>query len=77
MCAAKKIHCILADGVESEEKEAIKNSFIHECYQCSILTLLNIVTLFGVHYLDQSGIPVMIMELMDESLTKHRIKRYL
>ncbi|XP_065905172.1 tyrosine-protein kinase Fer-like isoform X2 [Dysidea avara] len=72
VCAAKKIHSILVDdGVEPEEKEAMKNSFIRECYQCSVLSHPNIVTLFGVHYPDQSGIPVMIMELMDESLTKH------
>jgi len=72
VCAAKKIHSILVnDGVESEDREAMKNSFIRECYQCSILSHPNIVTLFGVHYPDQSGIPVMIMELMDESLTKH------
>jgi len=72
MCAAKKIHPILVDdGVEPEGKEAMKNSFIRECYQCSILSHPNIVTLFGVHYPDQSGIPVMIMELMDESLTNH------
>jgi len=72
VCAAKRIHPILVDDwVSSEEKEAIKKSFIRECYQCSILSHPNIVTLFGVHYPDQSGIPVMIMELMDESLTKH------
>ena len=72
VCAAKKIHSILVDdGVEPEEKEAMKNSFIRECYQCSVLSHPNIVTLFGVHYPDLSGIPVMIMELMDESLTKH------
>jgi len=70
-CATKKIHSILVDdGVGPEEKEAIKNSFIRECYLCSILSHPNIVKLFGVHYPDQSGIPVMIMELMEESLTK-------
>ena len=72
LCAAKKIHSILVDDrLEPEEKEAMKNSFIRECYQCSVLSHPNIVTLFGVHYPDQSGIPVMIMELMDKSLTKH------
>ena len=72
VCAAKKIHSILVDdGIEPEDRETTKNNFIRECYQCSILSHPNIVTLFGVHYPDQSGIPVMIMELMDESLTKH------
>jgi len=72
VCAAKRIHPILVDDwVSSDEKEAMKKSFIRECYHCSILSHPNIVTLFGVHYPDQSGIPVMIMELMDESLTKH------
>jgi len=72
VCAAKKTHPILVDDrIESNAKEAIKNNFIRECYQCSILFHPNIVTLFGIHYPDQSGIPVMIMELMDESLTNH------
>ena len=75
VCAAKKIHSILVDdGIEPEDRETTKNNFIRECYQCSILSHPNIVTLFGVHYPDQSGIPVMIMELMDESLTKHIIQ---
>ena len=75
VCAAKKTHPILVDDrIESSAKEAIKNNFIRECYQCSILSHPNIVTLFGINYPDQSGIPVMIMELMDESLTKHIIQ---
>lgn len=67
LCAAKKIHNILI----AAESETMKNNFVRECCQCSSLSHPNIVEFFGIHYPDQSGIPVMIMELMDESLTMH------
>ena len=71
LCAAKKVHPILVEGVDPKDKKSVEDSFIRECYQCSILTHTNIVNFFGVYYPDQSVIPVMVMELMDESLTKH------
>jgi len=71
LCAAKKIHPILVDGVDPKDKKSVEESFIRECYHCSTLSHTNIVNFFGVYYPDQSNIPVMVMELMDESLTSH------
>jgi len=35
--AAKEIYRILVEGVEEEQKQAVKKNFIRECYQCSKL----------------------------------------
>ena len=68
--AAKEIYQILVEGVEEEQKQAIKNNFMRECYQCSNLQHENIVQFIGICYLrNDSYLPVMIMELMDHSLT--------
>ncbi|XP_065893295.1 uncharacterized protein [Dysidea avara] len=68
--AAKEIHSILVEGVGEEQKQAIKKTFLRECYQCSTLHHENIVQFIGICYLRRdSYLPVMIMELMDRSLT--------
>ena len=68
--AAKEIHSILVEGVGEEEKQAIKKSFLRECYQCSTLHHENIVQFIGICYLRKNSyVPVMMMELMDRSLT--------
>ena len=70
VCAAKKIHPILIENVRSEEKQRIKGDFIRECLCCSSIRHPNIVQFVGVHYnSDQSSLPIMVMELMDTSLT--------
>ena len=70
VCAAKKIHPILIENVQNEEKQRIKDNFIQECLCCSSVQHPNIVQFLGVYYpLDQSGFPVMVMELMSTSLT--------
>ena len=67
--AAKEIHSLLIEGVTPEDSEAIKNAFVKECLNCSAIRHPNIVKFVGVCYLNQSGIPVMVMELMETSLT--------
>ena len=71
MCAAKEIHSILIDTATSEHREKLQDSFMHECYQCSKLNHPNIVRFIGIYHHPQQIFPVMIMELMDESLTTY------
>ena len=69
LCAAKEVHSILIEGVSLEEKKAIKDSFIQECYHCNLIYHPNIVQFMGVYYTKQSGLPIMVMQLMFTSLT--------
>ena len=80
-CAAKEIHFLLIDGVSPEEKKAIKDDFILECYHSSLIRHPNIVQFMGVYYAandPKNDLPIMVMELMDTSLTsfieKHQFK---
>ena len=73
LCAAKEIHSILLEADE-ESREAVIRSFLRECYHCSELRHPNIVQFIGVYYKDDSSddepsLPIMVMELMDQSLT--------
>ena len=75
-CAAKKIHSLLIDGVNPEEKKTIKDGFIRECYHSSLIRHPNVVQFMGVYYDKPSDdcdprtdLPIMVMELMDTSLT--------
>jgi len=69
ICAAKEIHSLLA---EADEKRRIKDSFLRECYHCSSLRHPNIVRFIGVYYQERDSLlPVMLMELMDDSLTNY------
>ena len=72
-CAAKEIHSLLIDGVGLEEKRAIKDGFVRECYHSSLIRHPNIVQFMGVYYAKPSDprcdLPIMVMELMDTSLT--------
>ena len=68
--AAKEIHSILVQGVQREEFEATKKAFLTECIRSSSLGHANIVTFLGVYNPgDQSLLPVLVMERMQESLT--------
>ena len=71
VCAAKEIHPILVETSNPEETKAIKDNFLRECYYCSTLCHPNIVKFIGIYYPKSSPLPVMIMELMGESLTKY------
>ena len=76
MCAAKEIHSILIEGVNKDERAHIVQSFFKECHQCSQLRHPNIIQFMGVYYPSQndnaatSQLPVMVMEMMSNSLTK-------
>ena len=77
--AAKEIHSLLLDLAGPEEKGKIKNTFLRECYHCSLLRHPNIVRFIGVYYPEMdpemdSVFPVMMMELMADSLT-HYVKK--
>ena len=70
--AAKEIHTLLLAMSTQDVKQKLKDEFLRECYQCSTLFHPNIVRFVGICYLkEDSLIPMMIMELMGESLTKY------
>ena len=72
-CAAKEIHSMLLP--EQGGENYITKTFLHECYQCSILRHPNLVQFLGVYYPDTTGpsrgppLPIMVMEMMKENLT--------
>ncbi|XP_065886080.1 putative mitogen-activated protein kinase kinase kinase 7-like isoform X2 [Dysidea avara] len=72
--AAKEIHLALTVGVEREGFERMKRMFIAECLQSSALGHENVVQVLGVYNPgsnpgDESRLPVLVMERMQESLT--------
>ena len=81
--AAKEIHSLLIDYANQEEKQTIKQNFLRECYYCSKLCHPNIVRFKGVYFPNKNSLetsftsslhtslPVMVMELMDESLANY------
>ena len=71
VCAAKEIHPLLLEGISDEDLEAVKDSFIRECLFCNDIRHPNIVQFMGVYYPSgkPDSLPVMVMELMDTSLT--------
>ena len=72
--AAKQIHSILIEAVSPGEKQVVRESFLKECHCCKDLDHPNIVRFVGVYYPDPDAVlPVMVMELMDTSLT-HYVK---
>ena len=77
VCAAKEVHHILIQSTQanSEERRKLQAAFQHECDHCSKLNHPNIVHFIGIHHPPQQLFPVMIMELMDESLTTYAEKQ--
>ena len=72
ICAAKEIHPALVEStVIPEQRNAFTEGFIRECLNNIKLRHPNIVQFMGVHYTKESVIPIMIMELMDMSLTSY------
>ena len=75
ICAAKQIHSILIEGVGQVEMQRTIESFMRECRQCSRLRHPNIIQFLGVYYPTGEGganrmrLPVMVMEMMANSLT--------
>lgn len=69
--AAKRLHpdLIQRTGVPRKENYVFTN-FLRECEHCSTLRHPNIVEFFGLCY-PEPDIPVIVMELLDESLTDY------
>ena len=76
VCVAKEVHSIFIQLTEKapEERRRLQESFQRECDQCSKLNHPNIVHFIGIYHPPQQLFPVMIMELMDESLTAYAEK---
>ena len=76
LCAAKEIHSILIEAAYTpSERRSLQAAFQRECYHCSKLNHPNMVRFIGIHHPPQQLFPVMIMELMDESLTTYAEKQ--
>ena len=72
ICAAKEIHSTLIEGAQTpDEKRRLKDQFVSECIRCNELSHPNIVPLMGIYFPTQQLLPVIIMELMDQSLTAY------
>ena len=75
VCAAKEIHSILIEDVGETERRLTIESFLRECRQCSMLRHPNVIQFLGVYYPTGEGganmmrLPVMVMEMMADSLT--------
>ena len=75
ICAAKEIHSILVEGVGQVEMQRTIESFMRECRQCSTLRHPNVIQFLGIYYPTGEGganrmrLPVMVMEMMADSLT--------
>ena len=75
ICAAKEIHSILIEDVGKTERTLTIESFLRECRQCSMLRHPNVIQFLGVYYPTGGGganrmrLPVMVMEMMADSLT--------
>ena len=75
VCAAKEIHSILIEDVGETERRLTIESFLRECRQCSTLRHPNVIQFLGVYYptgadgANRMRLPVMVMEMMADSLT--------
>ena len=75
ICAAKEIYSILVEGVGQVEMQRTIDSFMRQCRQCSTLRHPNVIQFLGVYYPTGVGganrmrLPVMVMEMMADSLT--------
>ena len=81
ICAAKEIHSILIEDVAETERRLTIESFLRECRQCSMLRHPNVIQFLGVYHPTGAGganrmrLPVMVMEMMADSLTSFVDKR--
>ena len=78
ICAAKEVHSILVEEVGEVEMRRTVELFMRECRQCSTLCHPNVIQFLGVYYPSVAGaggvqgrmrLPVMVMEMMADSLT--------
>ena len=70
-CAAKEIHSLLLELATGEGAAKLKDDFLRECHLWSTLRHPNIVQFLGIYYpsTDESGLPVMVLEKMQDSVT--------
>ena len=70
LCAGKEIHALLLEYVQGEALQKLKDDFITECAVWSTLRHPNVVLFLGIYYPlgDESGLPIMVMEKMEESI---------
>ena len=81
LCAAKEIHTILLENVDRRGLERTKTAYLRECRQCCALRHPSIVQFLGLYYPpattpgdmpdDDTKLPVIVMELMQESLKSY------
>ena len=72
LCAAKEVHPWMSDFASQEERTKLKEEFLHDCQVWSVLCHPNLVQFLGMYYPsgDESKLPVMVMEKMQETLTQ-------
>jgi len=77
LCAAKEVHPWMSDFASKEERAKLKEEFLRDCLVWSALCHPNLVQFLGIYYpsSDKSGLPVMVMEKMQETLTLLVVKR--
>jgi len=69
--AAKEIHPILVDSVDKKQFESMKALFLKECTNSSLMSHPNVVQTLGICYpTPDTKLPLMIMELMEMSVTE-------
>jgi len=70
-CATKEIHRWMLELPNAEERAKVKDDFLRECFLWSTLRHPNVVQFLGLYYpsSDESGLPVMVMEKMQEAMT--------
>ena len=73
VCAAKEVHSILIQStfMDPVGRRRLQDSFLRECEYLSRLNHPNIVRFVGMYHYSQQPFPLLIMELMDESLTSY------
>ncbi len=67
-CAGKKIHDFFIEQLNETDKDGMLKRFCEECELLSNLRHPNIIQFLGVYEKEQ-GIPILVMEYMDMSLT--------
>ena len=71
LCAGKEVHSLLLQLASPTEAAKIKDDLLRECHLWSTLRHPNVVSFLGIYYpsIDESVLPVMVMEKMQESVT--------
>ena len=77
LCAVKEVHSLLLQLSGREGAAELKNDFLRECHLWSTLRHPTIVQFLGIYYpsVDESGLPIMVLEKMQDSLTSLIEKR--